>query len=145
MEAIYCFCTNENIQQYVKNIFILPDVIVFRSDSDDPDKCEDMKVQAFKMMVDKCQKIAIPYSSGISGDDFEKSKLECWPLIQSFACNINDTAVIDTYKAICLGLSNLVENLEQYSFQYVKTAIEKAKKMIARNLSSVTYQKINLE
>uniref|UniRef100_A0A0X3PSX7 Uncharacterized protein C20orf194 n=1 Tax=Schistocephalus solidus TaxID=70667 RepID=A0A0X3PSX7_SCHSO len=91
METIYCFCTKENVQQYLKNLFFLPNVVCFRSDSDDPDKCEDMKVQAFKLMVNKCQKIAIPYSTGSSVDDFELSKLEGWPLIQSFACNINDT------------------------------------------------------
>nr|VZI43943.1 unnamed protein product [Spirometra erinaceieuropaei] len=91
METIYCFCTNENVRQYLRNLFFLSDVVVFRCDSDDPDKCEDMKVRAFKAMVNNCQRIAVPYHTGISGDDFEKSKLEGWPLIQSFACNVNDT------------------------------------------------------
>ncbi|BHF72226.1 hypothetical protein SprV_0401529000 [Sparganum proliferum] len=91
METIYCFCTNENIRQYLRNLFVLSDVVVFRCDSDDPDKCEDMKVRAFKVMVNNCQRIAVPYHTGINGDDFEKSKLEGWPLIQSFACNVNDT------------------------------------------------------
>ncbi|KAL7060271.1 hypothetical protein AAHC03_09557 [Spirometra sp. Aus1] len=53
--------------------------------------------------------------------------------------------IVDAHKALCLGLSNLVEELERNSFQYLQKAIENSKKMIAKKLNSVTYQKINME